>query len=66
MEGLGETFEIVFVEDCGTDGSWKTLQALAEKDDRVWAIQLLPQLWPGKCYHVRSRALKRAIRDYHR
>jgi glycosyltransferase involved in cell wall biosynthesis len=41
MESLGETFEIVFVEDCGTDGSWKTLHALAEKDERVWAIQLL-------------------------
>jgi dolichol-phosphate mannosyltransferase/undecaprenyl-phosphate 4-deoxy-4-formamido-L-arabinose transferase len=41
MEGLGEPFEMVFVEDCGTDGSWALVQALAEQDERVWAVQLL-------------------------
>jgi dolichol-phosphate mannosyltransferase/undecaprenyl-phosphate 4-deoxy-4-formamido-L-arabinose transferase len=31
----------VFVEDCGRDNSWQVLQTLAEKDERVCAIQLL-------------------------
>ena len=41
MEGMGASFELVFVEDCGTDRSWQVLQAIAQKDDRVRAIQLL-------------------------
>lgn len=41
MEGLGTTFEIVFVEDCGQDNSWHVLLDLAEKDERVSAIQLM-------------------------
>ena len=41
MGSLGETFEIVFVEDCGRDNSWQVLQTLAEKDERIRAIQLL-------------------------
>lgn len=41
MEDLGETFEIVFVEDCGRDNSWQVLCSLAVKDDRVSGIQLM-------------------------
>ena len=41
MESLGATFEIVFVEDCGQDNSWQVLLDLAEKDERVSAIQLM-------------------------
>lgn len=40
MEGLKRSFEIVFVEDCGGDGSWRILEALAAKDSRVRCIQL--------------------------
>lgn len=41
MEGLGTRFEIVFVEDCGTDRSWQVLREIAGRDERVRAIQLL-------------------------
>jgi dolichol-phosphate mannosyltransferase/undecaprenyl-phosphate 4-deoxy-4-formamido-L-arabinose transferase len=41
MEDMGARFEMVFVEDCGTDRSWQVLQAIAQRDERVRAIQLL-------------------------
>ena len=41
MEDIGETFEIVFVEDAGQDNSWQVLYDLAAKDTRVIAIQLM-------------------------
>ena len=41
MEAMGESFEMVLVEDCGTDRSWQVLQAIAQRDERVSAIQLL-------------------------
>ncbi len=62
MEGLGEPFEMVFVEDCGTDGSWKILRALAEQDERVWAVQLLRNFGQANATmcgltHARGRSL---------
>jgi glycosyltransferase involved in cell wall biosynthesis len=41
MEGFGEPFEMVLVENCGTDGSWAILRTLAELDERVLALQRL-------------------------
>lgn len=41
MKGMGASFELVFVEDCGTDRSWQVLQAIAQEDKRVRVIQLL-------------------------
>lgn len=41
MESLGEAFEMIFVEDCGPDRSWKVLRELAGKDKRVTALQLM-------------------------
>lgn len=41
MQGLDANYEIIFVEDCGPDDSWHVLQALAEKDPAVTAIQLM-------------------------
>jgi glycosyltransferase involved in cell wall biosynthesis/putative flippase GtrA len=38
MEGLGETFELVFVNDGSTDGSYEVLQQLHEDDSRVHVI----------------------------
>lgn len=35
-----ETFEIVFVDDGSTDGSWATIQRLAEGDKRVLGVSL--------------------------
>ncbi|MDR3514973.1 MAG: glycosyltransferase family 2 protein [Azospirillaceae bacterium] len=34
------TFEIIFVEDCGGDGSWDVVQALAQADDRVHGLRM--------------------------
>ena len=35
----GREFEIIFVDDGSTDGSWKVISALAENDSRVRAIR---------------------------
>ena len=41
FDHMGASFEFVFVEDCGTDGSWEMLQKLkAEHPDLVTAIKL--------------------------
>jgi len=36
----GAAFEIVFVEDCGGDGSWRVIEELARSDARVKGIRL--------------------------
>jgi len=41
MESLETTFEILFVEDEGRDGSWEVLCNLAKRDKRISAIQLM-------------------------
>ena len=41
MDKLGDPFEIIFVEDCGTDQSWSVLRKLARADPRVIAVELL-------------------------
>lgn len=38
---LGKSYEIVFVEDCGPDDSWRVLQEIAATDGRVRAVQLM-------------------------
>ncbi|ENO82576.1 glycosyltransferase family 2 protein [Thauera mechernichensis] len=40
LEELGETFEILFVEDCGGDDSWAVIEALAAADARVLGLRL--------------------------
>lgn len=35
LTGLGISFEILFVEDCGGDNSWGVIQELAAEDERV-------------------------------
>ncbi|QDP72381.1 glycosyltransferase family 2 protein [Legionella israelensis] len=47
MTFLGTTFEIIFVEDCGTDNSWVVLTQIAQRDKRVKAIQLLSNVGQG-------------------
>lgn len=39
-EPLGMELELVFVEDCGGDGSWEILEEIARGDNRVKAVQL--------------------------
>lgn len=41
MQGLEESYEIIFVDDCGRDNSWQVLQELATQDTAVTAIQLM-------------------------
>lgn len=40
LEALGETFEMIVVDDGSSDGSWPLLQRLAAGDPRVRAIRL--------------------------
>lgn len=47
FEELGEPFELIFVEDAGTDGSWAELASLAERDRRTTAIQLMKNSGQG-------------------
>jgi dolichol-phosphate mannosyltransferase len=34
-----ETFEFLFIEDCGGDGTWEVIQKLASHDPRIKAVQ---------------------------
>jgi len=40
LEATGRIFEIVFIEDCGGDGSWSLIKGLAERDSRVRGLKL--------------------------
>ena len=40
LEREAEDFEIVFVEDCGGDGSWELIAELAAADERVRGLRL--------------------------
>jgi len=40
LEDLGESFEVIFVDDGSTDGSAAILRALHKRDRRVWVIRL--------------------------
>jgi dolichol-phosphate mannosyltransferase len=39
LESISPDFEIVLVEDCGTDNSWQVIERLAAADPRVRGIQ---------------------------
>jgi hypothetical protein len=41
LEAMGAPFELVLVEDCSGDDSWRVLGALAQFDERVTALQLM-------------------------
>lgn len=40
MKTVTERFEIVFIEDCGGDGSWDVIVKLSQSDSRIRGIQL--------------------------
>ena len=40
LETAEPSFEIILVEDCGGDGSWRVIQGIAASDARVRGIQL--------------------------
>ena len=39
LESISANFEIILVEDCGGDNSWKIIEKLASRDPRVRGIQ---------------------------
>lgn len=39
LEKLGGSYEILFVEDCGEDGSWNFIRKLAQEDNHVRGIR---------------------------
>lgn len=39
LENTASKFEIILVEDCGGDGSWKIIKELASADQRVRGIK---------------------------
>ncbi len=41
LDKLGESWEVVFVEDASPDDSWRVLERLAARDPRVRAIRLM-------------------------
>ena len=47
MESIGKPFEVIFVDDCGPDESWRVLQSFASTDDRIIAIQLMSNSGQG-------------------
>ncbi|MGM9452292.1 glycosyltransferase family 2 protein [Legionella bozemanae] len=47
MESLNEDFELIFIEDCGSDNSWQVLKNIALQDKRVTAMQLLRNVGQG-------------------
>lgn len=40
MLGISKRYEIIFIEDCGEDGSWEVISELAASDGMVRRIQL--------------------------
>lgn len=40
IESVEPSFEIIFVEDCGGDDSWRVVQEIAAADSRVRGVQL--------------------------
>lgn len=40
LTDAGQSFEIIFVEDCGGDDSWPTIEAMAAADPRVRGLRM--------------------------
>ncbi len=39
LDGIGQDYEVIFVDDCSTDGTYQRLRELAEKDHRLKVIR---------------------------
>lgn len=46
------SYEIIFIDDGSTDGSWKTIEALSENDDRVKGIQFNRNYGKSQALHA--------------
>lgn len=56
MAERDETYELVFVDDGSTDGSYQVMQQLAEKDDRVRIVRFRRNFGKAAAYHAGFRA----------
>ena len=46
------SYEIIFIDDGSTDGSWKTIEELSEKDDRVKGIRFNRNYGKSQALHA--------------
>lgn len=46
------SYEIIFIDDGSTDGSWKTIEALSENDDRVKGIRFNRNYGKSQALHA--------------
>ena len=60
LEPLGSAWEVVFVDDGSTDGSFATLEALGARDPRVRAVRLRTNLGKSAALAVGFRAARGA------
>ncbi|MCM4156526.1 glycosyltransferase family 2 protein [Gramella sp. AN32] len=52
MRSNSFSYEIIFIDDGSTDGSWKTIKNLSEKDDRVKGIQFNRNYGKSQALHA--------------
>ncbi|MDX1428171.1 MAG: glycosyltransferase family 2 protein, partial [Salegentibacter mishustinae] len=46
------SYEIIFIDDGSTDGSWRTIEALSENDDRVKGIRFNRNYGKSQALHA--------------
>ena len=52
MQSNGFLYEILFIDDGSTDGSWKVIEGLSEKDDNVKGIRFLKNFGKSQALHA--------------
>ncbi|WP_299536134.1 glycosyltransferase family 2 protein [Ulvibacterium sp.] len=56
MESNGFSYEIIFIDDGSTDGSWKVISKLSERNDYVKGIRFLRNFGKSQALHAGFRA----------
>ncbi|WP_422079649.1 glycosyltransferase family 2 protein [Ulvibacterium sp.] len=56
MESSGFSYEIIFIDDGSTDGSWKVISKLSERNDYVKGIRFLRNFGKSQALHAGFRA----------
>ncbi len=57
MQSNSFSYEILFIDDGSTDGSWNTIQELSEKDPRVKGIRFLRNYGKSQALHAGFEAV---------